>query len=102
MRYATAANRSRVGNQGDWAGTDEILVVNDPAVLALDDVFGRELIESSDLLILSLSQYALQGERVHSYYRSLPAAGTAVWFYSATGPTRAFDPTATSVVVVVP
>ena len=78
--------------KGVKAGTDEILIFNDPHIRCAGTPEGRDMMAVTDALCPNLPQYLGQGDAVRAPYHGVPALGKELWFYSCSGPTRTFDP----------
>ncbi|MDP6115376.1 MAG: discoidin domain-containing protein [Planctomycetota bacterium] len=74
------------------AGTDEIIVWEDPVHHAPWNAKVQRMFEISDILCPNLPRYYVGRERSVSFYAALKAKGKDLWFYQCSGPARLHDP----------
>ncbi len=72
-------------------GTDEITVFNDANASVVNVNFGKELLEMSDIVCPTRSNFLSLSQKDQEYYRSLPARGIQLHFYMCSGPARMFN-----------
>ena len=72
-------------------GSREITVFNDPSGHHLDQDFGAELVEASDIVCPTVSHFGLASPRIKEELRGLHKRGKDLWFYMCSGPVRQYD-----------
>lgn len=74
-----------------YEATDHVAVFNDPSARALEEPYGMELIEASDIVCPTRHHFDLASTDIQQRLMRLPEEGKELWLYMCSGPTRAYN-----------